>query len=153
VKGGTHTHPSWVTRVHTRVHSSRGTDVHTCALGTGSRHACSLCAGGTEVAKLESVYTSFFLPFLETGKSCCLKPQNGQQPLCKTKGITASSCLKQGWGELGRIYVVRFYVHVLGFVFISNKLCLDHRSKTVSYRQVVFLSLLGRHGSLQNLNI
>lgn len=80
---------------------------------------------------------------------CYLKPQYGQQPLCKAEGITASSCLKEERGELWSIYVARCYVHGL----VSNKLCLDHRSKPANYRQVVFLSFPGRHGLLQNLSI
>lgn len=37
-------------------------------------------------------------------------------------------------------------------ILVSNKLWLDHRSKTVKYRQIGFLTLPGRFDLLQNLN-
>lgn len=46
----------------------------------------------------------------------------------------------------------------VGYVFLKKfqinfDICLDHKSKPVNYRQAVFLSLLGKHWLLQNLNI
>lgn len=113
VKGQAHAHTSWVGRVRTHVHSAQSTDVHTCLEYRKQTHVPWLL----ETQKRSSWDGSMhiFPPFLWNGESCCLKPQNGQQPLCKTRGITASSCLKQEWGKFWRVYVVRFYVHVLRF--------------------------------------